>query len=252
MIQVQPQYAQKAQWEALALREDLSYEALELSMPPLLGGDWEECRDWYRASGRTRALHGAFIDVNPASGDPAFRELSRQRCRESCALAQALGAEYVVFHSSAFPFLRGAYLSRWAGVCAEFYGELAERYGLSVCVENSMDLDPEPLCALLKEASAAQVKVCLDIGHAHYARAPLEEWFDSLGEHIGYLHLSDNHGQFDDHLPLGAGSVNWALADRLWRQLGRRIPMTLEVGGITGAEQSLAYLKQHGYFGLGG
>lgn len=48
------------------------------------------------------------------------------------------------------------------------------------------------------------------------------------------------------------GNVNWALADSLWRQLGRSVPMTLEVGGITGVEQSLTYLKRHRYFGLGG
>ena len=45
--------------------------------------------------------------------------------------------------------------------------------------------------------------------------------------------------------------MNWALADSLWRQLGRSIPLTLEVGGITGVERSLVYLKQRGYFGLG-
>lgn len=252
MILIQPQYVQQNQWEALAQRENLSYEVLELSVPPLLYGAFEECRDWYRNNGRTRALHGAFMDVNPASGDPDFRALSRRRCRESCELALALDVRYVVFHSSAFPFLRGAYLSHWAGVCAEFYMELANEYGLIICVENSMDVNPEPLCALLRETSAAQVQVCLDIGHAHYAQAPLERWFDELGEHIGYLHLSDNNGQFDEHLPLGLGNVDWALADSLWRQLGRSVPMTLEVGGITDVEQSLTYLKRHGYFGLGG
>ena len=253
MIQLQPQYAHRHQWEELAQRENLSYEVLELSMPAPLGADGDtQCRDWYRDCGRTRALHGAFIDVNPASGDPGFWALSRRRCRESCELALALNVKYVVFHSSAFPFLRGAYLSHWAGVCAEFYTELADEYGLIICVENSMDVNPEPLCTLLRETSAAQVQVCLDIGHAHYAQVPLEQWFDELGEHIGYLHLSDNNGQFDEHLPLGLGNVDWALADSLWRQLGRSVPMTLEVGGITDVEQSLTYLKRHGYFGLGG
>ena len=38
------------------------------------------------------SVHGAFIDVNPASGDLRFRELSRKRCRESCEIAAALGA----------------------------------------------------------------------------------------------------------------------------------------------------------------
>lgn len=253
LLQIQPRFLHGEQWSELAARKGLYYEPVEFYMPPVLGDPqlFDEARVWYRNSGRVCSLHGAFIDVNPASGDPEVQKLSQARCRESCALAAALGAKQVVFHSSAFPFLRGAYLDNWAGICGAFYMELAEEYGLIICVENSMDLDPEPLCALLRETSGDQVQVCLDIGHAHYARAPLEMWFERLGDRIGYLHLSDNNGQFDEHLPLGAGSVNWALADSLWRQLGRSIPLTLEVGGITGVERSLVYLKQRGYFGLG-
>ena len=255
MIRIQPQCAEREKWESLAQREALAYEALELSMPPMLdcaGDALEECRNWYRNSGRTRALHGAFIDVNPASGDPAFRELSRRRCRESCALAVALGAEQVVFHSSAFPFLRGGYLGNWADLCAAFYMELAEEYrGLTLCIENSQDLDPEPLEALMKRTGDG-VRVCLDIGHAHYSGTPLETWFDVLGPSIDRLHLSDNRGRFDDHLPLGDGGIDWAMADRLYQGLGKELPMTLEVGGLQGVEKSLAFLRRNGYFGLEG
>lgn len=59
--------------------------------------------------------------------------------------------------------------------------ELADEYGLIICVENSMDVNLEPLRALLRETSAAQVQICLDIGHANYAQVPLEQWFDELG-----------------------------------------------------------------------
>lgn len=84
MILIQPQYVQQNQWEALAQRENLSYEVLELSAPPLPDeAGFVRCRDWYRDCGRARALHGAFIDVNPASGDPDFRALSRRRCRKA-------------------------------------------------------------------------------------------------------------------------------------------------------------------------
>ena len=222
-------------------------------MAPMLDGNAAAaCREWYKSSGRVNAIHGAFIDVNPASGDPAFRELSRRRCWESCVLAVALGAEQVVFHSSAFPFLRGGYLENWADLCAAFYMELVEEYsGLTLCIENSQDLDPEPLKALMKRAGNG-VGVCLDIGHANYSGTPLEAWFDVLGPSIACLHLSDNMGRFDDHLPLGDGVIDWALANRLYQGLGHQLPMTLEVGGLQGVEKSLAFLRRKGYFGLEG
>lgn len=255
LLRVQPRFAQSAQWESLARRENLFYEVLELSMPPMLDENTPEaaaCREWYKSSGRVDAVHGVFIDVNPASGDPAFQELSRRRCRESCALAAELGAEQVVFHSGAFPFLRGGYLENWADLCAVFYMELAEEYrGLTLCIENSQDLDPEPLETLMKRTGEG-VRVCLDIGHAHYSDTPLEAWFDRLGGSIACLHLSDNMGRFDDHLPIGDGGIDWAMADRLYQSLGKELPMTLEVEGLQGVDKSLAFLRRNGYFALEG
>ena len=74
LLRIQPQFSHYAQWARLAQRESLFYEALELSMAPMLDGNAAAaCREWYKSSGRVNAIHGAFIDVNPASGDPAFR-----------------------------------------------------------------------------------------------------------------------------------------------------------------------------------
>ena len=252
MLQIQPQFKACDAWTALAGREGLRYEALEPVSPPYVygGAPYEDCCEWYRASGRVTSLHGAFIDVNPASGDPLFRALSRQRCEESCSLAERLGAKNVVFHSSCFPFLRGGYLDVWAGTCADFYLELVERHGLRIFIENSPDLDPQPIRELMRRISDPRVEVCLDIGHAHYSRVPVAKWFDALGDWIGYLHLSDNGGAFDDHLPLGEGNVDWEESNRLWLCLDRDVPMTLEVGGISGVEHSLRYLRDHRYFGM--
>ena len=118
-----------------------------------------------------------------------------------------------------------------------------------ICVENSQDVDPTPLWTLMRRVTDERVRVCLDIGHANCSNSPLEEWFERLGPYIAYLHLSDNMGSFDDHLPLGGGTVDWRTADSLWRRLGRTVPATLEVGGTEGVEASLAYLANSGYFG---
>ena len=252
-LQIQPIFEQREQWQALAERENLFYEALEPSMPQMVNGNTllEWCCGWLRRSGRTKSLHGAFIDINVASGDPMARALSQRRCRESCSEAVMSGAKNVVFHSSCFPYLRGAYLDNWAGLCADFYQSLAEGYQMNIFVENSFDLDPQPIAALMRRVTDPRVGVCLDFGHAHYSRAPIRDWFDALGDRIGYLHLSDNNGSFDEHLPLGRGTVDWEEASALWQTLGRDVLMTLEVGGSDGVEESLRYLKEHKLFGMG-
>ena len=251
-LQVQPQFFCHEDWMALSVREGLFFEPLEFFLPPA-NGDAEEfniLRAWYKNSGRVTSLHGAFIDVNPASSDPAFSQLSRSRCHESCSLARHLGAKQVVFHASAHPFLRGQYLDTWAARCADFYSELAETYGLGIRVENSQDIDCTPLLTLMRRVQNADVAVCLDLGHAHYSMEPMEKWFDVLGEYIQYMHLSDNMGRFDDHLPLGSGSIDWDQVNDLWQKLGRTMPATLEVGGISGVEKSLHFLRKNGCFGI--
>ena len=251
IFQIQPQYAHRESWASLADAFGLGYEILELSLTPALNEStlFREIRDYYAGSGRVTSVHGAFIDVNPVSGDAELRALSRRRCEESCEAALFMGAKNVIFHSSCLSFIRGSYLDAWAGRSAEYFMDLAERYaGLSLFIENSQDVDPEPIRALMDRADHPRIGVCLDAGHANYSRAPLKQWFDLLGDRIGYIHLSDNQGLFDDHEPLGTGTTDWAALDRFVRRAGRKMYFTFETGDAEGVRASLAYIREHGLF----
>ena len=250
-IFVQPTYRDREEWTALAREEGLRFEVLEFSFPTRREApDAAEARDWYAGCGLVSSVHGAFIDINPGSGDPLIRELTRRRSLESCEDAVFWGADQVVFHSGCFPFLREGYIEGWAEKSADLYKELSERYGLRVLVENSMDLDPTPLREIMKRCHGDAVRVCLDFGHANYSRAPLAQWFEELGPYLGCLHISDNAGLFDNHLPTGKGTVDWEEASRLTAALGRELPMTLEVGGIPEIRETLRDLRTRGLFGL--
>ncbi len=251
ILQIQPGYDRRDEWAALAREEDLSYEVIELSMPPALNesGRFKLCEEWYQSCKNVTSLHGNFIDVNPASGDAYVKEASRKRCHESCLTAKKLGAERIVFHSSCYPYLRGAYLDNWSAQCAEFYAFLAEEYDLEICIENCADPTPYPLVALMERCeNNKRIGICLDLGHVNYSHVTMEQWFEELGQWISYIHLSDNIGHFDDHLTLGKGNVNWKKADSLYRELGRTVPLTFEVGDLESVKISLKYLKDTGYF----
>ncbi len=252
LIQIQPLFFFRDEWESLAIEEDLYFEALDFSMQPALNesGLFEEYSDWYTRTKRTTSLHGVFIDINPASGDNDILELSRRKCRQSCETALSIGAGNVVFHSSCFPFLRGAYLDAWAARCASFYEELSNEYDLNIFIENSQDIDTIPIKEIMKRINDKRIGVCLDIGHANYTGVPIEQWFDELGDYIGYIHLSDNNGIYDDHLRLGEGNVPFDKADRLWRELNKDTPITIEVGAVDAVRDAVRFLKEHDYFGI--
>ena len=247
-MQIQPRYAQRDEWTALAARYNATFEALEVSVPDAAS---PESLAWHRGCGMVTSVHGAFIDINPASGDPAIAQVSVRRIEESCRLALEYGAENVVFHYASFPFLRGGYTLKCAEKSAEVYNGAVEKFGVKIFIENSFELDPGPMAEFMRHAGK-NVGVCLDIGHANYSRAPLGEWFDALGESIGYLHISDNNGLFDDHLAVGDGTVDWALADKYYRALGKDVPVTVEAKSIEGAEKALRFVTENGFFGTGG
>src|SRR6185437_11221267 len=55
----------------------------------------------------------------------------------------------------------------------------------------------------------SDVGLCLDVGHAHFGegvRTTLEQW----KPHIFSSHIHDNHGQQDEHLWPGDGTIDWA------------------------------------------
>lgn len=250
MIQIQPRFSEKEEWLSFAKERTLRFEILEFSSYYLNAMMDDSQYKWYKATGITDSIHGVFMDNCPLSPDNEIREVSRKRCRKSCRQAQLVGAKNVVFHSTALPFVRGGLEKLWGRDAAEYYGLLAEEYDLNIFIENFNDVDYVPLLKMMENKTSDRVGVCLDIGHANYSRCPVSEWFSALGDHIGYIHISDNKGLWDDHMVLGEGDVDFSSADEFYRKKGGQIPLTMEVHTLKEVEESIAFLEKEGLFGF--
>ncbi len=112
--------------------------------------------------------------------------------------------------------------------------EEAQQRGLRLMVENlgrsfSHAADFEPLLA----ASPA-LGFHLDVGHANLARARDEpnraaELVAAFGDRLAHVHVHDNNGLDDLHLPLGAGTVPWPEIVATLKRAGYDGTVTLEV-----------------------
>lgn len=182
-------------------------------------------------------LHLPFVEMNPASLIKSVRKLSQERLLRALEFGHALGARVGVLHTGRVPVRHPLALSLAREALEETLSALLP-LPFPVALEN-LALTPEDLLRGPEELKALldrfpQYGFCLDVGHALVElgpRGPLL-YLEALGERLIHLHLHDNHGRGDDHLPVGSGRVPWeGLAPFLKRFSGTA---ALEVGG--GAE----------------
>src|SRR5882762_4479268 len=94
----------------------------------------------------------------------------------------------------------------------------AHHAGVTICVENTTSEmgDPSYLRAFVDETRLTGLRFNFDIGHAHLAELPeeerLEKSFSPLRELVSSVHLHDNHGEKDEHLPPYEGTIDWPTA----------------------------------------
>jgi sugar phosphate isomerase/epimerase len=72
----------------------------------------------------------------------------------------------------------------------------------------------------------------LDIGHAHIGskneRRALQ-FMDAYPDRIQHIHVSDNFGKEDSHLPIGAGNIRYKEMVKGLKKIGYNGTITVEV-----------------------
>jgi sugar phosphate isomerase/epimerase len=119
----------------------------------------------------------------------------------------------------------------------------AHHAGVTICVENTTSEmgDPAYLRAFVDETRLTGLRFNFDIGHAHLADFPEEERLEKslspLRELISSVHLHDNHGEKDEHIPPYDGTIDWPSAIKILQSAPQtNLPIVLELKEKTGPE----------------
>lgn len=142
----------------------------------------------------------------------------------------ALGAQWVNVHFTQPPRLfEREQMIAWN--CESFAAlvELARPYGVRLMAENSPGTgmhisDIEEVLAAVPELGFH-----LDVGHASIGGDRVEGMLKAFGGRLAHVHVSDNRGRGDDHMALGAGTIDYPKAVQLLRGTGYDGTITLEV-----------------------
>ena len=192
------------------------------------------------------SMHGAYYDTAYTSIDPLIQEVSRKRFLQSIQAANFHGINKLVFHSVYKPQVDGfslATLDSFSKRSIEFWQRFEEHIpdGMTIFIENIADECPEVFMKMIRGIGSPKIRACLDIGHAYASSAvPLDEWICVLGDSIGHVHIHDNDGKADQHLPLGRGKIPLAdTINAIMKHAGKDVPFVLECD----ASISLEWLK---------
>jgi len=171
------------------------------------------------------SLHAPFAShINIASHDAGERERAVRELIVACEAAHALGARYLVLHPGPEETGRPSHgdwyeRAHHAAGCLNRIADRCQELRLSLILENMLPHlmfgHTSDILFLLGAIRATNVGTCLDTGHA-YLSGDLRTVVHKLSGHLRMLHLNDNNGSWDDHLPPGQGKVDWKA---LFRQL---------------------------------
>jgi sugar phosphate isomerase/epimerase len=200
----------------------LGFDYLELTMDPPFAHHADVGRDLDRIRGLLDA-HGLGLIchlptfVSTADLMPGIRKASVRETLDALAVASALGSGRVVLHPSFF-FGLGPYVleqsQRYAMESLEEILDKAADLHLKVYLENMFPrarwmVTAEDFAPVMR--AFPHVDIALDIGHAYIEGGTQRVlgFIQSYPTRIAHVHVSDNGGKGDDHLPIGVGRIDF-------------------------------------------
>ena len=169
--------------------------------------------DTLRGAGLRSTIHAPFMDLNPGSFEPLLRQATIHRFQQVLDAAAIVQPEVIVMHPGYDRWRYGDRQSEWLELALPVWrmvDEHAAKIGCKIAIENIFDEEPSVLKALIEAIDSPRVGHCFDVGHWNlFHSVSMAEWFAELGEQITHVHVHDNHGNHDDHFPIGDGNIDF-------------------------------------------
>jgi sugar phosphate isomerase/epimerase len=187
------------------------------------------------------SIHGPFVGIRQTHRDYLLKEAVKQRMQMTYELAKELKPEIMVFHSGIKSDIKRFALEKfWLEKTSNFWKEEIEKYrkeGIKIVIENLIEESPDILIKLCDTVNSDSFALCLDTGHMNvFSELSPSEWVERMGKSLQYVHLHDNNGERDEHLPVGKGNIDF---DSFFNNIKNRddIIIALELDNSTPEEK---------------
>jgi sugar phosphate isomerase/epimerase len=200
--------------------------------------------------GITCTFHAPYMDLSPGGFDKKIKAISRDRILKAVEIAHLLHAKGIVCHPGfdKWRFDANPQLwQMWFESSIETWAEVinAARDDLLIMLENIFEETPSSLIALFDYFKGKNLHFCFDSGHFNlFSTVSLEEWLVPLKDRIREMHLHDNHGKSDEHLPVGGGTFPFRELKAFLKHTDGNIIYTTEVHGESRAAEAVRSLRE--------
>ena len=184
-----------------------------------------EIADWFRSSAvQPWSMHAPLYPDHEMgrSGAPAVNVLHREKTRRIDAMdeikralesAELIPFKYLVLHLGEREDEWSEHALEYSLTALEHLKTYASPLGVKLLIENIPNgvTAPQNLVEILNVGHFNTIGVCFDTGHAHMLGG-VAETLSALRPHVRSVHLHDNHGERDEHLWPGEGTIDWDAA----------------------------------------
>jgi len=246
-----------SQYLPMILERNLNLE-IYFSHYVLQSLDRNKCRETaakLKDAGLKVTFHAPFMDLRPGALDERVRQISLDRIRQAFDLAPFFQPLKIVCHPSFDDRYYVACDDLWLENSVHFWRDLlivARDAHTRIALENVYEKEPDILRRLFETLASDDVCFCFDTGHFNvFSHASLKTWMEQMGRYIGHLHLHDNFGQLDEHLPVGAATFPFDQFFTELKALQVKATITLEAHSQEHLWQSLTNLQKMPLFDPG-
>ena len=160
------------------------------------------------------SIHAPISDINIASLNERIREDSILEILTTAETAANLNIDLITIHpgltSMSVPYMEEKAVEK-AKRSLSAIDRISSEYGVRIAVEN-MPAFPFMLGRTAEELNeligSTNLGFCLDIGHAN-TTDQIDELIKAFRDRLINVHIHDNHGENDEHLTLGEGSIDF-------------------------------------------
>ncbi len=194
--------------------------------------EFSEVASKLKAASLPCTLHAPFHELSIGALDPFIRKASRNKLRMAFDLIAVFQPQSIVCHLGFEENKHGYKQEKWFSNSLEGWQELlriAEKNKTPLMLENTYETSPLQLKGILQALDSPYAKFCFDVGHTvTFAKNSWSDWLPELEPWLGQLHLHDNTGDRDTHLPVGQGVFDFEGFVAYLKGTGLSPIMTLE------------------------